>query len=58
MPPNHVPVYQPGTRLILFSPTEEMKPVNEAIMRNQQELQTVLIVVRSRRSALRVGVSR
>ena len=40
MPPNHVPVYQPGTRLILFSPTEEMKPVNEAIMNNQRELQS------------------
>lgn len=39
MPPNHVPVYQPGTRLILFSPTEEMKQVDEAIMRNQQALQ-------------------
>ncbi len=40
MPPNHVPVYQPGTRLIMFSPTEEMKPVDEAIMRNQRELQS------------------
>ena len=40
MPPDHVPVYQPGTRLILFSPTEEMKRVDETIMRNQRALQS------------------
>ncbi len=40
MPPNHVPVYEPGTRLILFSPSEEMKQVDETIMRNQRRLQS------------------
>jgi hypothetical protein len=38
MPPPHIPEYQPGTRLILFSPTEQMKAVDEAIMRNQKAL--------------------
>ncbi len=40
MPPGHVPVYQPGTRLIFFSPTQEMKLVDDTIMRNQRELQS------------------
>jgi hypothetical protein len=39
MAPGHVPEYEPGTRLIQFSPTEELKVVDEAIMRNQQALQ-------------------
>jgi hypothetical protein len=39
MAPGHVPEYEPGTRLIQFSPTEEMKVVDETIMRNQQALQ-------------------
>jgi hypothetical protein len=33
-----VPEYQPGTRLIQFSPTEEMKVVDEVIMRNARAL--------------------
>ena len=39
MPPGHVPEYTVGTRLIMFSPTEEMKLVDEAIQRNMQTLQ-------------------
>jgi hypothetical protein len=39
MAPGHVPEYQVGSRLIQFSPTEEMKATTEAIMRNQQALQ-------------------
>lgn len=39
MPPGHVPEYRPGTRLIQFSPTDEMRVVNEVIMRNAQRLQ-------------------
>lgn len=39
MAPGHVPEYQPGTRLIQFSPSEEMKVVEEVIMRNQRALQ-------------------
>ena len=38
MVPGHVPVYEPGTRLIQFSPTEEMKIVDEVINRNAQAL--------------------
>ena len=30
----------PGTRLIFFSPTQEMKLVDDTIMRNQRELQS------------------
>jgi hypothetical protein len=40
MVPGHVPEYTPGTRLIQFSPTEEMKIVDEVIMRNAQALMT------------------
>lgn len=39
MAPGHVPDYQPGTRLIQFSPSEELKVVDEVIMRNAQALQ-------------------
>jgi hypothetical protein len=39
MPPGHVPEYLPGTRLIQFSPTDEIAVVSETIMRNQQHLQ-------------------
>lgn len=38
MPPGHVPEYLPGTRLIQFSPTAEVRVVTETIMRNQQAL--------------------
>ena len=39
MAPGHVPEYQPGTRIIQFSPTDQLQVVTEAIMRNQQHLQ-------------------
>src|SRR3954451_16928724 len=39
MAPGHVPDYAAGTRLIQFSPTEEMKIVDEVITRNAQALQ-------------------
>jgi hypothetical protein len=39
MAPGHVPVYDVGIRLIFFSPTEEMRLVDEAIMINARELQ-------------------
>jgi hypothetical protein len=38
MAPGHVPVYDVGMRLIFFSPTEEMKAVDEAIQRNARAL--------------------
>ena len=38
MAPGHVPDYAPGTRLIQFSPTEEMKVVDEVITSNAQAL--------------------
>ena len=34
MPPGHVPTYEPGTRLIQFSPSDELTAVDEAIQRN------------------------
>jgi hypothetical protein len=39
MTPGHVPSYEVGTQLIQFSPTEELKATDEAIMRNLQVLQ-------------------
>jgi AraC-like ligand binding domain len=39
MPPGHVPAYEVGTRLIQFSPTDEMKATDEAVQRNLQALQ-------------------
>jgi AraC-like ligand binding domain len=39
MPPGHVPTYEVGTRLIQFSPTEDLKATDEAIQRNLQALQ-------------------
>jgi hypothetical protein len=39
MAPGHVPEYVVGTRVIQFSPTEEVKATNAAIMRNHQALQ-------------------
>src|SRR5437868_14733729 len=37
--PGHVPVYDVGTRLIFFSPTEEMRQVNDVIEANARALQ-------------------
>ena len=39
MPPGHVPTYEIGTRLIQFSPTDQMKIVDETIERNLRALQ-------------------
>jgi hypothetical protein len=39
MVPGHVPVYDVGTRLIFFSPTEDMQRVNEVIEANARALQ-------------------
>jgi hypothetical protein len=39
LPPGHVPTYEVGTRLTQFSPTEELKATDAAIMRNLQQLQ-------------------
>lgn len=38
MAPGHVPEYEPGTRLIQFSPTEEQKLVDEVVTRNARAL--------------------
>lgn len=38
MPPGHVPTYEPGTRLIQFSPSDELVAVDEAIQRNMSSL--------------------
>ena len=39
-PPGHVPVkHQPGTEVVMFSPTEELRVTEEAMNRNMQELQ-------------------
>jgi hypothetical protein len=37
--PNHVPVYDVGTRLIFFSPAEEWRKVNETVEANARALQ-------------------
>ena len=39
MPPGHLPVYDVGTRLIFFSPSEEMRRVNEVIESNARAFQ-------------------
>jgi hypothetical protein len=39
-PPGHVPVHtEPGTEYLQFSPSEELRPTSEAIMKNFQSLQ-------------------
>jgi len=37
--PGHVPVYDVGTRLIFFSPAEEMRQVNQVIEANARAFQ-------------------
>ena len=39
MPPGHVPTYEIGTRLIQFSPTNQMKIVDQTIEANMRALQ-------------------
>jgi hypothetical protein len=38
-PPGHVPVTEPGTEILQFSPSNELRPTSEAIMRNLQSMQ-------------------
>jgi hypothetical protein len=39
MAPGHVPTYDPGTRMIQFSPSDELAAVDEAIQRNMASFQ-------------------
>lgn len=39
MAPGHVPTYDPGTRMIQFSPSDELTAVDEAIQRNLATIQ-------------------
>jgi hypothetical protein len=39
MPPGHVPTFEVGTQVIMFSPTEEVQATNAAIERNLRALQ-------------------
>jgi mannose-6-phosphate isomerase-like protein (cupin superfamily) len=39
-PPGHVPVkHEPGTEIVQFSPTEELKKTEAVMMKNMQEMQ-------------------
>ncbi|MFN8160234.1 MAG: hypothetical protein U0R52_04205 [Solirubrobacterales bacterium] len=39
-PPGHVPVkHQPGTRIVMFSPAEELRRTEEVMTRNMQAMQ-------------------
>ena len=41
-PPGHVPVkHAPGTEIVLFSPTEELRVTEAAMERNMKEMQAV-----------------
>jgi hypothetical protein len=39
LPPGHVPMAQAGSEYVQFSPSEELRPVAEAMARNMQEMQ-------------------
>jgi mannose-6-phosphate isomerase-like protein (cupin superfamily) len=40
LPPGHIPVkHEPGTQIVQFSPTEELRQTDAAIMRNMQAMQ-------------------
>ena len=40
LPPGHIPVsHEPGTLILQFSPTEELRRTDEAIQRNMQAMQ-------------------
>jgi len=42
IPPGHVPVkHAPGTEIVLFSPTEELRLTEAAMERNMKEMQAV-----------------
>ena len=39
-PPGHIPIkHEPGSELVMFSPAEELKKTEEAMMRNMQAMQ-------------------
>src|SRR5919108_5796625 len=41
-PPGHIPIkHAPGTEIVLFSPTEDLRVTDEAMMRNMKEMQAV-----------------
>ena len=40
LPPGHVPLAEAGSEYLQFSPSEELKEVDAAIMRNMQEMQS------------------
>ena len=39
LPPGHIQRVEAGTEYVQFSPTEQLKPVSEALMRNMQAMQ-------------------
>jgi len=38
-PPGHVPLHEAGSEVLMFSPTDELKATEEAMMKNMQEMQ-------------------
>jgi hypothetical protein len=41
-PPGHIPVkHEPGSEIVFFSPTEELRVTEAAMQRNMQEMQAV-----------------
>ena len=39
-PPGHVPVkHEPGSEVVFFSPSEELKKTDEVMMKNMQAMQ-------------------
>jgi hypothetical protein len=38
VPPGHIQLADAGTEIVQFSPAEELRPVDEAIMRNMQAM--------------------
>jgi hypothetical protein len=38
LPPGHIPLAEAGSELLQFSPTEELKVTDEAMMKNMQEM--------------------
>ena len=41
-PPGHIPVkHEPGSEIVLFSPTEELRVTEAAMQRNMKEMQAV-----------------
>jgi hypothetical protein len=40
LPPGHIPLAEAGSELVQFSPSEELRVVEEAMMRNMQAMQS------------------